>query len=100
MQGLNDGQFQYPAGIEVDLARNVYVADGGNNRVQKFDANGTLDEVVYGMGDGQFNDPVDVAISPAGWVYVLETHNDCVSVFQTSLVGVEEPRTAPLKCLR
>ncbi|WP_440950704.1 PKD domain-containing protein [Methanosphaerula subterraneus] len=31
-----DGQFNYPAGVAVDSAGNVYVADAGNNRIQKF----------------------------------------------------------------
>jgi len=32
------GQFRNPDGIVVDGSGNVYVADTGNNRVQKFDA--------------------------------------------------------------
>jgi tripartite motif-containing protein 71 len=35
-EGSGDGQFGEPGGIAVDGAGNVYVADTGNNRVQKF----------------------------------------------------------------
>jgi DNA-binding beta-propeller fold protein YncE len=34
--GSGDGQFKWPAGLTVDLSGNVYVADGGNDRIQKF----------------------------------------------------------------
>jgi tripartite motif-containing protein 71 len=38
--GTGNGQFNNPNGIAVDSAGNVYVADTGNNRVQKFTSNG------------------------------------------------------------
>jgi DNA-binding beta-propeller fold protein YncE/4-amino-4-deoxy-L-arabinose transferase-like glycosyltransferase len=34
--GINDGEFSLPTGITVDAQGNVYVADTGNHRVQKF----------------------------------------------------------------
>ena len=34
--GSGDGQFKYPYGVAVDSSGNVYVADTGNNRIQKF----------------------------------------------------------------
>jgi len=34
--GSADGEFDGPAGIAVDASGNVYVADDGNARVQKF----------------------------------------------------------------
>ena len=35
-----DGRLAYPSGIAVDNAGNVYVADPGNNRIQKFPSQG------------------------------------------------------------
>src|SRR5262249_13536918 len=37
--GSGDGQFNQPFGVAVDSSGNVYVADTGNSRIQKFDAN-------------------------------------------------------------
>jgi len=41
-QGFGLGQFNYPAGVAVDSSGNVYVADTGNNRVQKFGSVSTI----------------------------------------------------------
>ena len=35
-QGTGDGQFDAPQHVAVDGNGNVYVADGSNNRIQKF----------------------------------------------------------------
>ena len=40
--GSGDGQFQGAAGVAVDAAGNVYVADDWNHRIQKFTSNGTF----------------------------------------------------------
>lgn len=38
-RGAGDGQFYNPYGIAVDVGGNVYVADAGNHRIQKFGPN-------------------------------------------------------------
>jgi len=40
--GSGDGQFSLTESVEVDSDGNVYVADGNNNRIQKFDSAGTF----------------------------------------------------------
>ena len=41
-KGTKPGEFNTPHGIDLDLQGNVYVADRDNNRIQKFDSNGTF----------------------------------------------------------
>ena len=34
--GADSGQFSYPTGVATDAAGNVYIAEQGNHRIQKF----------------------------------------------------------------
>jgi DNA-binding beta-propeller fold protein YncE len=55
--GSGDGQFDTPQGVAVDQADgSVYVVDGNNNRVEKFNASGVYQSQfgTAGNGDGQF----------------------------------------------
>ncbi|MEN6342625.1 MAG: dockerin type I domain-containing protein [Methanospirillum sp.] len=78
--GSANGQFAHyfydnePSGAAVDSAGNVYVADTGNNRIQKFDPDGTFLAAweAYGSGDGQFSYPKGIAIDAADNVYVTD----------------------------
>ncbi len=74
---LGDGQFGFVAGLAVDSVPNVYVADSGNNRVQKFSADGTFllkwGGLPVGAGDGQFNGPGGIAVDLDQSVYVVDT---------------------------
>jgi DNA-binding beta-propeller fold protein YncE len=84
-QGTGDGQFYHPSGLAVDSSGNVYVADTGNNRIQKFDLDGNYITKwgSYGTGDGQFSTPSDVAVDSLGNVYVADTDNHRVQKFDS-----------------
>jgi len=82
--GTGDGQFAYPMGLAVDNQNNIYVADNGNYRVQKFDSNGNFLFKLgcMGAGDGQLNRPMRVATDPTGnFVYVSDGYNSRVQKF-------------------
>jgi len=77
--GDHDGHFSRPSGIAVDSFGNVYVADTGNWRIQKFTSTGVFITKwgSYGSGDGQFGGggprgPAGVAVSQDGYVYVTD----------------------------
>jgi len=61
-------------GVAVDAGGNVFVADAGNHRVQKFTGTGAylIHWGSQGVGDGQFGTPEDVAVDDSGNVYVLD----------------------------
>jgi DNA-binding beta-propeller fold protein YncE len=67
---------RYPEG-------NILVVDGGNNRIQKFDSNGTFITKwgISGAGDGQFEQPTGIAIDSLGNVYVVDRGNSRIQVF-------------------
>ena len=75
--------FSCPEGIAIDDSGNVYVADSENNRIQKFDSNGTFITKwgTSGSGNGQFPCPVGVAIDNVGNVYVSEWDNNRIQKF-------------------
>jgi len=84
--GSEDGQFDNPEGITRDNSGNIYVADGRNNRIQKFDAIGNyLGQFgSYGSGDGQFDYPTDVGITSNGNIYVVDSSNHRIQIFDSS----------------
>ncbi len=79
-QGSGDGQLLSPAGVAVDAAGNVYVADQGNNRVQKFSHDGSF---LQKFGMGVVSSPIGVAIDSAGSIFVLEYWGHRVSKFDS-----------------
>ncbi|MEQ1833538.1 MAG: alpha/beta fold hydrolase, partial [Candidatus Eisenbacteria bacterium] len=84
--GSAPGAFQYPFGLAVDNECNVYVADAGNNRIQKFSSVGAV--LGYwgtaGSGTGQFDFPQGIAVDPLSAVYVTDTNNHRIQKFSTS----------------
>ena len=84
--GTGNGQFNYPWGVSIDSFGNVYVADKGNNRIQKFDSSGNfiLKWGSYGTGDGQFKYPHGVTVDSSGNVYVADQSNGRIQKFDSS----------------
>lgn len=74
--GESDGQLSSPNGIAIDAQGFVYVADSGNNRVEKFTADGRF---VRSIGTGAFtaepdqlSDPQGVTVAPDGTLWVTD----------------------------
>lgn len=86
--GFGSGQFTNPNGIAVSPTTGaVYVADAGNNRIQKFDANGAfIRQWVRGDGDTvtahpNLKAPRGVAVDRLNNVYVADYGNRMVQWF-------------------
>jgi len=87
--GFADGtgtaaSFNYPMGVAVDGAGNVYVADQFNERIRKINSTGVVTTFAgsgtYGFADGtgtaaSFNGPSGVAVDCTGNVYVADRSN-------------------------
>jgi sugar lactone lactonase YvrE len=86
-----EGGFNWPESVGVDTNGNVYVADWGNSRIQKFDSSGNF-KLAWGSKGGlggQFINPNGVAVDSNGNVYVTggsyRTKNQRVQKFDSSI---------------
>lgn len=81
--GTEPGHLKKPHGVAIDTRGNFWVADTGNDRLQKFSLEGNLLQVIgkSGTGEGEFKSPWAVAISPKGNICVADTGNRRIQVF-------------------
>lgn len=77
--GSGNGQFNGVRGIAVDQSTgDVLVVDQGNERVQRFESDGTY---LSQFGSGQLSSPDQIAVAPDGFVLVADTGNDRIAKF-------------------
>jgi hypothetical protein len=85
----------FPAGVAVDGASNLLIADSANNRIRKVATTGIITTVAGTgnsgfSGDGglainaQFSDPTAVAIDRAGNLFIVDSGNSVVRMVTTT----------------
>lgn len=85
--GSARGELQQPADVFVDRGGDIWVADGRNHRIQKFDSAGRFLAALgsFGAGPGNLNEPWSVAVDDEGFVYVADTWSHRIQKFSPSL---------------
>ena len=77
-EGQTDGQFNTPRGLCTDYSGEVFVADGGNNRICIISHNLKF---ISKLGIGQLHYPQDVKLTPDCQVVVLDRSPKCVHFY-------------------
>ncbi|HEY5039142.1 MAG TPA: hypothetical protein VIJ93_08745, partial [bacterium] len=87
--GTAVGQFTTPRGIALDSSNRVYVADKGNNRIQRCSNTGTgcvaVGGTATGTANGQFDTPNGVSVDRNGNVWVADSNNNRIQEFNSAL---------------
>lgn len=93
-QGSGDGQFdmwvgQAWSGIAINPSNgNLYVADGGNNRIEVFSPSGTylsqFSATAGSTGSAQLNTPAGLAFDASGNLYAVDTGNNRIVKFDAN----------------
>ncbi len=88
--GSASGQLKAPQGIALTSGGNIWVADTGNSRIQKFGPTGILLNNVSGEGSepGKLKEPAAIAIAPDGSIWVADTGNNRIEQWNSSLALV------------
>lgn len=83
-----NARFDYPAGLAVDGAGNLFVTDSNNNTIRLVTPTGVVSTIggtagQIGSADGtagaaQFNHPSGIAVDSAGNLYIADTDNNAI----------------------
>jgi RHS repeat-associated protein len=82
--GAGNGQFSNPTGVSVNRGNgNIYVVDGGNNRIEELSSGGAVLRSFGGAGTGigQLNTPAQSAIDTSGDLWVVDYGNSRLEEF-------------------
>ena len=91
-----EAKLDWPSGVAVDAAGNVYIADQENERIRKVDAEGIITTFAgsgsYGYKGGEdgipateakLNWPTGVAVGANGHVYIADSYNNLIREVDT-----------------
>jgi sugar lactone lactonase YvrE len=80
-------QFNDPAGLAIDTAGNIYIADLGNGVIRKLDPANTVTTIATNGVSVKFNRPAAVAVdNGTGDLYVTDTGNNAIDVIAAGVV--------------
>jgi DNA-binding beta-propeller fold protein YncE len=84
--GSKEGLLKNPHGFAFDESGSFWIADTDNDRIQKFNPDGSFAQAVGtgGSREGEFDSPSGIAVSTKGKIFVADTDNKRVQVFSAT----------------
>ncbi|MHB9037479.1 MAG: lectin like domain-containing protein [Armatimonadota bacterium] len=77
------GNFDKPIGVSISPGGSVFLADSGNDRIQKYDSRGCYDEQFAGIGEHPFDTPRNLAVDSEGNLYISDTKNNRIQKYNS-----------------
>ncbi|MBS1494433.1 MAG: hypothetical protein JST55_13040 [Bacteroidetes bacterium] len=92
-QGWGDGLFDTPTSIDASTGLDIFICDGKNNRVQRFDRNlnyisSLVTNLTTFLPQYQFNTPVSSILMNSNDLYVYDKDNKRVVIYKDGLTPV------------
>lgn len=86
-RGASPGQFIQPTAVSIDAKGDIFVVDAGNNRLQKFSAQGELYAFVGGFGwdSRQFQFPADLYVYNSLNIFIADFENHRIERYDKDL---------------
>ncbi len=75
----NSARFANPLGLSADTNGNIYIADGGNNRIRKLAPDNTVTTIISGLLE-----PAGVAAGDNGDLWVADTRRHAIKRYNSS----------------
>jgi tripartite motif-containing protein 71 len=90
-EGDAPGQFRAPMALSLDPKGALYIADTGNNRIQKCSATGAVLAMVggFGWGENQFHRPTDLAAENGLDIFIADYENRRLVRFDSDLHWID-----------
>jgi len=89
-QGWSEGLFDTPTSIDASTGLDIFICDGKNNRIQRFDRNlnyisSLVTNLTTFLPQYQFNTPISSILMNSNDMYVLDRDNKRVVIFKDGL---------------
>ncbi|HDS09326.1 MAG TPA: hypothetical protein ENN73_03775, partial [Firmicutes bacterium] len=86
---IQPGKLNNPTGVAVDSQGNIYIADWGHHRIQKYDTDSDSWTIINSSIGGSLKNPRNLDIDSDGTLYVVDEGNNRIVIFKNDISTAE-----------